>query len=150
MESQPKDTGGDDFPKSLWEATAIPAGARDPLAGDARADVAVIGAGFTGLSAALHLAERDVKVRVLEEHTAGWGTSGRAGGQVIAGYHRDPNVLLALYGPELGERMVRFGGEAPNFLFQLIKKHRIDCDPQRSGWIQATAKRGELKRLERR
>ncbi|MDA0962017.1 MAG: FAD-binding oxidoreductase, partial [Proteobacteria bacterium] len=67
---------------SLWTATAGPVSRFAPLAGDLRADVAIIGAGFTGLSAALHLAEGGARVVVIDTHQPGWGASGRNGGQV--------------------------------------------------------------------
>ncbi len=141
---------GGAFPNSLWDATAIPQVPGVPLAGSVRADVVVIGAGFTGLSAALHLAERGTSVRVLDAGDAGSGTSGRAGGQVIAGYHRDPDVLRAVHGDDIGERMTRFGGGAPDLVFALIKRHSIDCRPLRAGWIQAAFGESELPTLHRR
>jgi cation diffusion facilitator CzcD-associated flavoprotein CzcO len=70
---------------SLWTATAPPAPPTPPLAASARADVCVIGAGYAGLSTALHLAERGIQTIVLEAREPGWGGSGRNGGQVIPG-----------------------------------------------------------------
>jgi NADPH-dependent 2,4-dienoyl-CoA reductase/sulfur reductase-like enzyme len=68
------------LPPSLYAETARPAMLAPPLGGNRRASVAVIGGGFTGLSAALHLAENGVDVTVLEAHEPGWGASGRNGG----------------------------------------------------------------------
>jgi NADPH-dependent 2,4-dienoyl-CoA reductase/sulfur reductase-like enzyme len=73
------------LPRSLYAETARPAVPTPPLDGDRRVSVAVVGGGFTGLSAALHLAERGVDVAVLEAQEPGWGASGRNGGQVNPG-----------------------------------------------------------------
>lgn len=121
---------------SLWTATVNPSPSYPPLRGETRAEVAVVGGGFTGLSAALHLAEKGLSVALLEAEQPGWGASGRNGGQVIAGLKHDPDELVAAFGPELGARMVRFAGEAPDLVFSLIEKHGIDCAPLRTGWIQ--------------
>jgi len=122
---------------SLWSATANPCPAFPELDdSQATADVAVIGGGFTGLSAALHLAERGVRVAVLEARTPGWGASGRNGGQVLPGLKGDPDDLQARFGTELGARMARFSGGAPDAVFSLIERHGIACDPVRTGWIQ--------------
>jgi len=74
---------------SLWTATAAPGPRCAPLAGDLRANVAIVGAGFTGLSAALHLAEGGARVVVIDARQPGWGASGRNGGQVIRGSRTD-------------------------------------------------------------
>ena len=76
---------------NLYEETAEPAIAAPALDGDERADVAVVGAGITGLSTALHLAEQGAKVVVLEAEQPGWGASGRNGGQVNPGLKHDPD-----------------------------------------------------------
>ena len=73
------------YPDSWYAATAEPPPARPPLAGDQRADVCVVGAGYTGLSAALHLAQRGYAVTILEAQRIGFGASGRNGGQVGSG-----------------------------------------------------------------
>lgn len=113
------------------------------------ADTIVIGAGVTGLSTALHLAERGAQVTVLEREEPGHGTSGCANGQVIAGLQQEPDALIAAYGVEQGERLVDFSGNAPTFLFDLIARLRIACDAERAGWIQATRSTREMKALER-
>ena len=96
------------LPPSLYVATARPMPPAPPLDGDAQADVLVIGAGFTGLSTALHLAERGVRVIVLDAAEPGWGASGRNGGQVNPGLKPDPDEVERDFGPDLGGRMVRF------------------------------------------
>jgi len=122
--------------ESLWTATAGPAPDCPTLQGEAQAEVAVVGGGFTGLSAALHLAEKGVSVALLEAETPGWGASGRNGGQVNPGLKYDPDELERVLGPEMGARAARFSGAAADLVFGLIEKHAIACDPLRSGWIQ--------------
>lgn len=124
------------MPPSLWAATAPPAPPTPPLQGAAEADVAVVGAGYTGLSAALHLAERGATVLVLDQGEVGWGASGRNGGQVIAGLKLDPDAIERKLGPERGARLVEFSGRAPDLVFDLIKRCAIACDPMRQGWLQ--------------
>ena len=121
---------------SLWTATANPAPLCPPLSGSSETEVAVIGGGFTGLSAALHLALAGVRVTVLEAESPGWGASGRNGGQVNPGLKEDPDTIEARCGPDMGGRIVRLVGGAPDLVFSLIKRHEIDCDAVRTGWIQ--------------
>jgi len=125
-----------DPPASAWSA-AEPLPETRPLEGDRRADVAVIGAGYTGLSAALHLAERGADVVVLDAAEPGWGGSGRNGGQVIPGLKDDPDALEQKFGPEMGRRMWQITGGAADFVFDLIARHKIACQAHQSGWISA-------------
>lgn len=122
---------------NLYRDTTPPAVATPPLDGDARADVAVIGGGFTGLSTALHLAERGAKVVLLEAEEPGWGASGRNGGQVNPGLKHDPDVVERDFGMELGSRMNAFAGAAPAFVFDLIERHGLRCDARRNGTLRA-------------
>jgi glycine/D-amino acid oxidase-like deaminating enzyme len=111
-----------------------------------RADVAIVGAGFTGLSTALHLAERGCRVAVLDAQSPGWGASGRNGGQVIPGLKFDPRELTQMLGAERGRALARFTGDAAGLLFGLIERYGIDCDAVRSGWIQGATDRVGLDR----
>ncbi|HEY1436952.1 MAG TPA: FAD-binding oxidoreductase [Casimicrobiaceae bacterium] len=124
------------LPPSLWVATARPAPATPPLDRSRQADVAIVGAGYSGLAAALQLAEAGASVIVLEAGEPGWGASGRNGGQVIPGLKSDPDELIAMFGPEAGEQLVRVTGGAPDTLFALIARHGIDCGARQCGWIQ--------------
>lgn len=124
-------------PPGLYAETARPAPPTAALDGDKRVSVAVIGGGFTGLSAALHLAERGVDVAVLEAHEPGWGASGRNGGQVNPGLKHDPDVVEQDFGSDLGCRMVALSGNAPNTVFELIQRHQIDCQALQSGTLRA-------------
>ena len=121
---------------SLWEATATPAVALAPLRGKAETEVAIIGAGYTGLSTALALAERGVAVTVLEATAPGDGASGRNGGQVIPGFKHDVADAIALYGAEYGRAMYALGAAAADFTFALIARHSMECDAARNGWAQ--------------
>lgn len=124
------------LPASLWAATATPAPLYAEAKGDAVADVAIVGAGYTGLSTALHLAQAGKKVIVVEASEPGWGASGRNGGQIIAGLKHDPDKLEAKFGQKLGGAITETFGAGGDLVFDLIEKYSIDCHAQRSGWIQ--------------
>jgi glycine/D-amino acid oxidase-like deaminating enzyme len=125
------------LPPSLWADTAPPAPPTPPLAESRKADVLIVGGGFTGLSAALHLAEAGVQACVLEAHEPGWGASGRNGGQVNPSLKHDPDELVQLYGHARAEPLIDTVSRSADLVFDLIARHRIDCQPVRKGWIQA-------------
>src|SRR5210317_962125 len=108
---------------SLWSATANPSAPCPELQADVSADVAIVGAGFTGLSAALHLAQMGRSVVVLEAQTPGWGASGRNGGQVNPGLIEAPNDAIVRFGPVMGQRMIQLSGQAGQLVFDLIAEH---------------------------
>ncbi|MBU8544452.1 MULTISPECIES: NAD(P)/FAD-dependent oxidoreductase [Roseomonadaceae] len=120
----------------LWEATAEPAPALAPLEGAAEAEVAIIGAGFSGLSTALALAERGVAVTVLEAQAPGAGASGASGGQVIPGLRHFATDLIAEYGEVLGRRLHAHGARDADATFALIERLGIACEATRNGWLQ--------------
>lgn len=124
-------------PQGLWAKTSCTAHAEAGMAHDFSTEVAIIGGGFCGLSAALHLAERGIEATVLEAEAVGWGASGRNGGQVIAGLKYNPDELAAMYGPERGQAMYRFGAAAADLVFSLIERFHIRCEAHRDGRIQA-------------
>jgi len=127
---------GVDQRHSLWRATAPLAPATTTLEGRVDADVVVVGAGYTGLSCALALSEAGRSVMLLEAGDIGHGASGRNGGQVIPGLKHDPDELVARFGRERGESLVRLVGGAPDRVFALIAKYGIDCAAKQCGWIQ--------------
>ncbi len=122
--------------RSLWVATAAAGPQLEPLSADLRADVAIVGGGYTGLTAALHLSEAGRDVVLIEAADIGARASGLNGGQVIPGVKHDPDMLEEMFGPELGPRIVRTVASGPDLLFELIRTHQIACDATRAGWIQ--------------
>jgi glycine/D-amino acid oxidase-like deaminating enzyme len=136
--------------QSLWSVTAPPGPVCSPLAGAQRAQAAVIGAGYTGLSAALHLAEAGREVLVLEAADIGERASGLNGGQVIPGVKVDPDNLEAMLGPHAGGRLVATVAAGPDLVFDLIARYGIQCDAMRSGWIQPATAQAALAQLARR
>ena len=119
----------------LWERTAPAAPETPPLAGSAAADVVVVGAGYTGLSAALHLAEAGARVIVLDRVEIGFGGSGRNVGLVNAGLWVRPDDVTGLLGSERGERLLTLLGDGPRAVFDLIARHAIACEPETAGTL---------------
>jgi len=129
----------DPLSHGLWEATAPPAPPTVPLTGEVRADVAVVGCGYTGLSTALRLAEAGPKVVALEAVEIGYGAAGRNVGYVNAGMWVMPSVMLKALGPDYGERALALLGDSPRVVWETIEKHAIDCDPVRNGTLYCAA-----------
>lgn len=139
-----------EFEASLWRATATAAPATAALADDIRVDVAIIGGGLTGLSAALHLAKAGVRTALLEAHELGSGATGRNGGFVVPSFAKsDPQSVIEQHG-ELGERLVDLVGTSASALFELVRTHHIPCDAAQHGWYQAAHSRAALARIEQR
>jgi glycine/D-amino acid oxidase-like deaminating enzyme len=135
---------------SLWAATAEPAPAAPPLDESRPADVAIVGGGYSGLSAALHLAEGGASVAVLDAGEPGGAASGLNGGQVNPGLKQDPEEIVAIYGREAGERVIEFAGGTADVVFSLIGKHKIACDATRAGWIQPAHSKAAFETVKRR
>lgn len=144
------DTTNVRWPDSLW-AAVTPQGPDLPeLIGAQQADVIVIGAGFTGLSTALHLREAGVDVAVVEAAEPGWGASGRNNGQVIPTLSRpDPEDIIAKYGAA-GERFVAMLRDSASTLFEVVKKYNIEAEHEQSGWVQPVHSPGRIRIAERR
>ena len=111
------------YAHSVGMQTTYPA-----LLGDQQVDVCIVGAGYTGLSSALHLAERGYSVIVLEAEKVGFGASGRNGGQVGIGQRKDQYYLEKQFGKEIARGLWDMGLEAVDTVKQLIHKHEIHCD----------------------
>jgi gamma-glutamylputrescine oxidase len=105
-----------------------PAAARAPLQGEHSADVAIVGGGIAGCSAALHLAARGYRVALLEARQVGYGASGRSGGQTIFGLAASQPSLIAEVGRDDARRLFDLSVEALDLTQALIREHCIDCD----------------------
>ncbi|MDO6588218.1 FAD-binding oxidoreductase [Salipiger sp. 1_MG-2023] len=139
-----------EFPKSLWAATAMGRQLSASLQGVEETDVAVIGAGFTGLSAAIEARKRGHAVTVLEGKAVGWGASGRNNGQVIPILtSAEPDVWVSRYG-EVGKRMVRLIGNSGDVLFDLVRDFDMQAEAEQSGWFQPAHSPGRVKLSQKR
>ncbi len=118
------------------------------LIGEHRGDLVVVGAGYTGLSTALHAAERGLRVIVLEAHEPGFGAAGRNGGQVNPGLKHEPDDIEAHFGPELGGRLVAMAGDAPQFLFDLVQRLGLHCEARQTGTLRAAYRSESLAALD--
>ena len=107
----------------------------------------MIGAGFTGLSAARTLAKRGARVAVLESETIGWGASSRNGGMVLSGMKLGVNQLIAIYGRELTQRMYAASLETIDCVEQIVREEKIDCDFARYGTSGSCLQAETLRRL---
>ncbi|HEY3785361.1 MAG TPA: FAD-binding oxidoreductase [Steroidobacteraceae bacterium] len=136
--------------RSLWSATAAPGPVLGSLCGDGRADVVIIGAGYTGLCAALHLSEAGREVVILEAADVGERASGLNGGQVIPGVKHDPDALEEMFGPVLGPQVVRTVAAGPDLVFDLIRRHGIACSAMRTGWLQPATSASALEMIRTR
>lgn len=112
-----------------------------------RVQVAVVGAGYTGLSAALHLSAAGRDVIVLEASEVGERASGLNGGQVIPGVKHEPDTLEELFGPVAGPRLVETVASGPDLVFDLIQKYAIGCAATRTGWIQPATSTAALETI---
>src|ERR1700688_4898928 len=124
---------------NYWLTTMqMPAPPVHPLAESG--DVVVIGAGFTGLSAALALAKRGAKVVVLESETIGWGASSRNGGMVLTGMKLSVNKLISMYGRERAQRMYAASLASMDCVEQIVREETIDCNFHRCGHLEVACK----------
>jgi glycine/D-amino acid oxidase-like deaminating enzyme len=109
------------------------------------ADATVIGAGFTGLAAALALAKRGLRVVVMEAHTAGWGASSRNGGMVLTGLKLPIPTLIKRYGLDLVRRMYAASLESIDLVERIVREEGIDCDFSRCGHLEVACKPAHFK-----
>ncbi len=125
------------WPGSLWRITAPGVAPRAPLADHATADVCIIGAGFTGLNAALTLAVAGTRVIVLDADDVGWGATGRNGGQVNPMLpFNAPARIRALVGASVFERLAEVSLGSADALFETIRSYRIACEARQHGWLR--------------
>ncbi len=135
------------YPHSWYAASIAPPPPQPALHGHVEADVCVLGAGYTGLAAALELAEAGYRVVVLEAQRIGWGASGRNGGQAIAGFGCGEAKLEALVGFEDARRMFDLSREGLQWLRGRIDRHAIACD-WRDGHAQVPIKPRQQRELQ--
>jgi len=132
---------------NYYEATARFPTTTAPLSGDLRCDVAIIGAGMTGCSAALHLAERGYRVAVLEAQHIGFGASGRNGGQALPGFAAGQTTVRRLMGAGAARSLWDMTVEAVDLLHAQIARFAIPCEPQR-GYLHAAVKPRQIRELQ--
>jgi glycine/D-amino acid oxidase-like deaminating enzyme len=131
-------------PASYYAATRNEFAEYPALHGDARADICVIGAGFTGLSTALTLAERGYSVTVLEQHRVGWGASGRNGGQMIGGLPGELR-LEQYWGESRADALFQLGYRGHEIIEQRVARYAIECD-LKYGYIDVALRQRHLRR----
>ncbi|WP_424987431.1 NAD(P)/FAD-dependent oxidoreductase [Microbulbifer sp. S227A] len=122
---------------SLWDVSAQEPDYRASLGGDSTVDVAIVGGGFTGLSTALHSAERGLSAHVIEAQQIGYGGSGRNVGLVNAAAWLPPRKVREMLGETYGPRFIKQFSKGPETVFSLIEKHQIRCEVTRTGTIHA-------------
>ncbi|GAB5377295.1 MAG: FAD-dependent oxidoreductase [Acuticoccus sp.] len=137
---------------SHWAATALPAPELPTLRGAISADIVVVGAGFSGLSTALTLAEAGADVVVLEAQTVGFGASGRNNGQVIPVLTRlAPDAMETRYpargadGIRVGERFAALVRDSAGTLFDTVRRHDLAAEAEQTGWLQPVHTPGRLR-----
>ena len=113
------------YPASYYAATATPLAAFPPMMGETRADVCVVGGGYTGLSAVLHLAQKGYDVVLLEAHRVGFGASGRNGGQVGSGQRQDQDWIEKTVGVQTAHRLWEMAEDAKALVRSLIADHAM-------------------------
>jgi gamma-glutamylputrescine oxidase len=116
------------------------------LNGDITTDVAIIGGGISGVSAALHLAERGYKVALLEGEDIGWGASGRNGGQVLPGFGASQTKIKSLVGAASAKKLWDMSREAVDLLHAQIQRFGIPCNPE-IGYLHAAVKPRHVREL---
>ncbi|WP_367715243.1 FAD-binding oxidoreductase [Nitratireductor sp. GISD-1A_MAKvit] len=140
----------DPLSHGLWEKTAPPPPETTVLEGDVTAEIAIVGGGYTGLSAALFLAEAGKQVVVLEAEEIGFGGSGRNVGLVNAGMWVMPDDLPGILGDSYGERLLSVLGEAPRMVFDLARRHEMDCEAMPVGTLHCAVGESGLRQLDQR
>ncbi|MDI4665489.1 FAD-binding oxidoreductase [Xanthobacter autotrophicus] len=133
------------FPPSLWASVTPKRPPSPALEGETKADVAIVGAGFTGLSTALALAERGRRVVVMEAAEVGWGASGRNNGQVIPTMTgAEPDGMAQRFGT-VGERFAQLVSDSAANLFDLVRRLDLKCEAEQTGWFQPAHSPGRVK-----
>ena len=123
-----------DIDKSIWASSATVS--FPPVPAQSDTDIAIIGGGFTGLTAALHLAQRGRRVTVLEAGEPGIGASGVNAGFVVPNFAKaDPAAVRARLGRQKADRLLRMIGAGAERVFETIRNEAIDCAAEQTGWM---------------
>lgn len=120
--------GDGSYPDSYYAASANPVPERPSLQGSVDTDVCIIGAGYSGISAGLHLSEKGYKVTLIEGARVGWGASGRNGGQIVNGLNASLQTIEKRYGPEVGAFVGKVMQEGNQIIRRQVEKYNIQCD----------------------
>lgn len=135
------------YPKSYYAASANPAPDRPVLIDRAETDICIVGAGYTGLSAGLHLAESGFKVAIVESAKVGWGASGRNGGQIVNGFNASMTTIEKRYGDTLAADIGKTLHEGASIIRERVKTYGIRCD-LKNGNLFAAYNAKQLRELE--
>lgn len=133
---------------TLWEETSNYHKTYPQLDEIIYTDVVIIGAGFTGISASYHLQERGISSVVLEEHTVGWGASGRNGGMLNTGYKLSAGELIKKFGLEEAKRLDQYALDSNEAVREIAEKHQIECDVVQCGHLGLSRKESKTKKFE--
>ena len=125
---------------SLWQATAHSFKDRSFLEGEHQTDVVIIGAGFTGISAAYHLQKKGLSTIIIEKETVGWGASGRNGGMILPGYKPTMGELTKKYGLEETKQLNQVALDGMELVKGIVNQHQIDCSLEQGGYLLLSEK----------
>ena len=131
------------YEPSYYAASANGCAEYPALSGAQQADVCIIGAGYTGLSAALHLAQKGYSVVLLESEKVGWGASGRNGGQVCPGHNMGHKEMIKKVGQQAADNLWQMSLDSVQLVKDLIAEHQISCDIKQ-GVMHVAAKPGHV------
>ena len=136
---------------SLWFATAAAPPETGQIGGRLRTSVCIVGAGYTGLSTALHLAERGIDALVLEAKEIGNGGSGRNAGHCTPTFHvHEIPAIRKLLGEPFASRLIERQTNAANLVFDIIRRYDIDCEGVQTGYVQVAHAPAAMAKMERR
>ena len=132
-----------------WHTTTRMPAASDITPLPEKVDVAILGGGYTGLSAARTLAQQGVQVAVLEAETIGWGASSRNGGMVLTGLKLGMSTIQKRYGRELAKRLFQVSLDSIDTVEQIVREENIDCGFARTGHLLTANKAKHYEALQR-
>ncbi|WP_191991781.1 NAD(P)/FAD-dependent oxidoreductase [Bacillus aerolatus] len=134
---------------TLWEATTKYKRTYPFLSDHVTADVVIIGGGFTGIAASYYLQKQGVRTVVLEQHTIGWGASGRNGGMMNTGYKLSASALINRWGVDEAKRLDQYALDSIQAVERIASEHQIDCSIRKSGHVALSKNKKKAKDFER-